>query len=232
MNLTREQSRQVDRLARDQYDIPGILLMENAGIHATNVLDRHMPSWFQWITICCGKGNNGGDGFVVARHLLLRKYKVRVWIFTDPESLQGDAAVQYKILQNLFGCVERFSADREEDLKKDFSRSYWIVDALLGTGATGPPSGEIRRGIELINEQKRVHEKCIFAIDVPSGLDCDTGLPSEPTIEADRTCTFVAAKTGFAAEEAKRYLGTVHIVNIGIPSEKFVNEVTLYQERR
>lgn len=225
VTITREQARQVDRLAMERYEIPGILLMENAGIQTVEVVKNLETKNGAPVVICCGKGNNGGDGFVIARHLLILGYRVHVWIFADPNSLAGDAAVQYKIVQNLYGNTGRFSTDNEGAFQKSLSESSLIIDALLGTGATGSPKGLIRRGIELINAQKRNGGTKILAIDVPSGLDCDTGHPGEPTIAADHTCTFVAAKIGFTVPSAIPFLGRVHVLNIGIPNEKFIEEV-------
>src|SRR5207249_245677 len=137
---------------------------------------------------------NGGDGFVVARHLDLRRLPVSVLLFADPAELTGDAAANFQILKKCGVPIIEF-ADPVDVARLDgeLARAAWIVDALLGTGATGEPRPPYDQAIARINAAG----KPVLAVDLPSGLDCDTGQPARQTIRATHTCTFVAAKPGF-----------------------------------
>jgi NAD(P)H-hydrate epimerase len=210
--FTREQSRKVDQLAVEEYGFTGLVLMENAGRGVADVLCRlgiAAPT-----VVCCGKGNNAGDGFVVARHLDLRGHPVRVLLWSDPAELTGDAAANFRILSKTGVPIEvfhdPFDAARLSEL---LDGAAWIVDALLGTGARGEPRPPIDEVIDRLNAADAPK----LAIDLPSGLDCDTGRPARHTIRAAETCTFVTAKTGFFAREAAPYLGRLHVLDIGIP---------------
>ena len=210
--LTRDESRQVDRRASEVYGISGLVLMENAG---RGVVDRLETLGIRGtVVICCGRGNNGGDGFVIARHLEIRGYPARVLLWADPEDLAGDAAVNFKILQKSGAPIHVFGQGSvPETLEKHLAGAGWIVDALLGTGARGEPRPPIDQAIDRLNASGVP----ILAVDVPSGLDCESGEPASHTIRAAHTCTFVALKTGFAAEAAQRWLGEVHVLDIGAP---------------
>lgn len=210
--LTREQVRRVDRLAIEEFGISGLILMENAGRGVADVLTQRKPDGP--VAICCGTGNNAGDGFVIARHLDVRDIACRVLLWANPSELRGDAAVNFRILQKTDVPVEVFAeghdAGRLESLLDD---AAWIVDALLGTGAKGDPRPPLDRAIDQLNAT----ELPILAVDLPSGLDCDSGVPGSPTIRAAETCSFVAMKIGFASPQAAPYIGKVHVLDIGAP---------------
>ena len=169
------------------------------------------------VAICCGKGNNGGDGFVVARHLDLRGVAVRVLLFAEPHELTGDAATNFYVLQKCDVPIQEFghapTSEATAALDAELSQADWIVDALLGTGATGRPRPPYDWAIRRINASG----KSVLAVDLPSGLDCDTGVANEPTIVAAHTCTFVAAKPGFFVPGAERFTGELHVLDIGAP---------------
>jgi NAD(P)H-hydrate epimerase len=214
--LSREQVREVDRRAIEEFGLSGRVLMENAGRGCVDVLSGlglEGP-----VLVACGRGNNGGDGFVIARHLDLRGYAVRVALFCDPDTLQGDAAANFEVVKrsgiglDIFAAKEFSSAD-DARLHRCLEGSDWVVDALLGTGARGEPRPPFDTVIRRLNDQPVRR----MAVDVPSGLDCDTGQPASVTFRADHTCTFVAQKSGFAAESARPYLGEVHVLDIGAP---------------
>jgi NAD(P)H-hydrate epimerase len=221
--LTREESRLVDRIAIEEYGLIGLVLMENAGRGVVDRLERigiDGP-----VAVCCGKGNNAGDGFVIARHLLLRGHEVAVHCFAPPSELTGDAAANYSILEKSNAPIVVWPETFEDaELSQSLATVCWIVDALLGTGAKGSPRPPVDRIIRLINEIKVSQHARIMAIDLPSGLDCETGEASPTTIHADATCTFVSAKTGFQNLEAAPYLGNLHILDIGAP-RKVVEDV-------
>ncbi len=210
--LTREQSRLVDRLAAEEYGFSGLVLMENAGRGVADVLcglGLAGP-----VVVCCGKGNNAGDGFVLARHLDLRGHPVRVLLWAEPEELTGDAAANYRILSKTDVPIEVFGAAYDAPrLAKLLDGAAWIVDALLGTGARGEP----RPPLDAVIDQLNAATARRLAIDLPSGLDCDTGQPAQHTIRATETCTFAAAKTGFFAPGAAEYIGRLHVLDIGVP---------------
>lgn len=205
-----EQSRQVDRIASEEYGMTGLQLMENAGRSLCDLLEQIGIGGTT--AVCCGKGNNGGDGFVLARHLANRGHAVRVLLFAPPEALQGDAAVNYHILRHCdvtIEVVEKISDAVEDALQG----AGWVVDALLGTGVAGNPRPPLDAAIRAVNHSGSK----VLAVDIPSGLDCDSGAPGEPCIKALHTGTFVTTKTGFQQSTAKAYTGQVHVLDIGVP---------------
>lgn len=210
--LTRDEVRDVDRRAIGEFGLPGIVLMENAGRGAVEVLVG--LGIHGRVVICAGKGNNGGDGFVMARHLEIRGFEPRVLLFCDPVELSGDAAINYGILQaaGLAGEVLGMSPNPAR-LNRELASADWIVDALLGTGTRGAIREPYLTAIEAINRAG----KKVFAVDLPSGMDCDTGQPLGACVKAGHTATFVAPKIGFGAPGAAEWTGEVHVVGIGAP---------------
>jgi NAD(P)H-hydrate epimerase len=210
--LSRDEVRAIDRRAIAEFGVSGLVLMENAGRGCADVLCRlgcRGP-----IALCCGKGNNGGDGFVIARHLDRRGIAVRVLLLADPAGLRGDAAANHAILARSDVPIDAFSKPFDENrFERQLAGVEWIVDALLGTGATGEPREPFARALEIMNAAPARK----LAIDLPSGLDCDSGQPAAVTFRAEQTCTFVAAKLGFSNAAAQPYLGQVHILDIGAP---------------
>jgi NAD(P)H-hydrate epimerase len=212
--LNREQCRDIDRLSIEELGIPSIVLMENAGRGAVDVMARlgiNGP-----VDILCGKGNNAGDGFVIARHLDLRGHECRVLLLSPANDLRGDAAINFAILTKNGVPVVDFGAETLAALVAD-TDADWIVDALLGTGAQGEPRPPFSLAIDWMNGQRTKR----LAVDVPSGLDCDTGQASIHTVRADHTCTFAAMKVGFLEPAAKPFTGTVHVCDIGVPPRLF-----------
>lgn len=209
--LSRQQVRDVDRRAIEDYGMSGLVLMENAGRGCTDKLCELGIAGP--VVVCAGKGNNAGDGFVIARHLDLRGYRARVLLFGRPEELPGDAAANYRILCRCDVPVRVLPTVDDATLQVELAQADWVVDALLGTGSTGEPRSPLDRVIELLNS----HPARKLAVDLPSGLDCETGQPARCTFHADHTCTFVAAKPGFAVPAAATCLGQVHVLDIGVP---------------
>jgi NAD(P)H-hydrate epimerase len=214
VSLTREQSRQLDRRAIDEYGISGLVLMENAGRGTVDVLERIGISGP--VVILCGKGNNAGDGFVIARHLEIRGHACKVVLLFPPSELAGDAAANFAILEKSNVPIVESPAE----LASHSRGADWIVDALLGTGARGEPREPIASAIDWMNAQPARR----LAVDVPSGLDCDTGEPASHTVRADHTCTYAATKVGFASAAAKQFLGTIHVCDIGVPP-KLIDDI-------
>ncbi len=211
--LTREQVRDVDRRAIDDYGMVGLVLMENAGRNSAELL--RTLNIHGRVTICCGKGNNGGDGFVIARHLENAGVDVRVLLCVPPASLTGDAKSNLNIIEKGHTpvIVPPF------DWKTELAGSDWIVDALLGTGTQGTIREPFVSAITAINSSG-----CkVYAIDLPSGLDCDTGQPLGVCVRANHTATFVARKIGFDIPGSAEWTGTVHVIDIGVPRSLLEN---------
>jgi NAD(P)H-hydrate epimerase len=218
--LDRSQSRRLDRRAMEEYGISGLVLMENAGRGVADKLGELGIAGP--VAICCGRGNNAGDGFVIARHLDLRGYDVRVLVWAQPDQLSGDAAANFRILQKTDVPIELFGSDHDPGrLDEQLTGAAWIVDALLGTGARGEPRPPLDAVIDHLNAAPVPK----LAVDLPSGLDCDTGHAAGHTIRAAHTCTFVAPKPGFFAPGAGQYTGQVHVLDIGAP-RKLVEEMS------
>jgi NAD(P)H-hydrate epimerase len=211
--FSRREVRAVDRLAIERYGMDSLVLMENAGRGCADLLESLGISGP--VAICCGKGNNGGDGFVIARHLLLRGHSVQVFYFDTPESMSADARANFEVLRRgaaPLWCIDGDRAREVGGLAEQLQEAAWIVDALLGTGAAGSPRFPYDEVIRIAN----VSPARRLAIDWPSGLDCDSGDPADPTFRADHTCTFVASKRGSIHRAAAAYVGTIHVCDIGV----------------
>jgi NAD(P)H-hydrate epimerase len=213
MFLTRDEARELDRRAMDEFGVPGLVLMENAGRGMAELL-LALGTWGP-VVVCSGPGNNGGDGFVIARHLDNAAVPVRVLLFGDASRLAGDAAVNYRIL-TLSGVPRKaYGRDEpdEDGLRAELNGADWVVDALFGSGLRGPLRPPFDRVVAAIN----AGGARVFAVDIPSGLDCDTGRPMGPTVRAHHTATVAALKKGFAESAAREWLGQVHVVGMGAP---------------
>lgn len=224
--LSRDQVRQVDRLAIHQLGIPGVVLMENAGRSATNVVcdvlhdQCHVGPESASVTVLCGGGNNGGDGYVMARHLHNQGVAVTVDSVVDPQRLAGDAAIHHAICLKMGLPVRPATTGTQlATAAADWAHAHVIVDALLGTGFTGQVRPHMASVIQRCNH---LIGPVVVAVDVPSGIDCDTGMPSNATIRAQVTVTFVAQKRGFEAPQARPFVGRVVVADIGVPPELVV----------
>ncbi len=204
--LTAAAMRKADRRCIEDLGIPGAVLMNNAGAAVFREIHRGP------VGIVCGKGNNGGDGYVAARLALLAGYDPRVVLIAEPANITGDAATFLHSYQRLGGKVivaptETTAAATMAEL----SKCVVLVDALLGTGVKGEVHGPIRAAIEAWPEIYTV------AVDLPSGLNADTGECCGCCVKADVTVTFQFAKQGFLNPAAKEYLGRLVVADIGIP---------------
>jgi hydroxyethylthiazole kinase-like uncharacterized protein yjeF len=211
IRLTREQVRRVDKVAAERYHIPGVVLMENAAIAATNVAVQMMEQGDRPVMLLCGGGNNGGDGLAVARHLHNRGLNICILLTADPEKYSGDAKINWDICRAM-----NLPAEAATVQAIGAFRPRLIIDAIFGTGLTRmprPPFADLVAAIDKTGVP-------VLAIDIPSGLDCDTGQPLGPAcVKATRTITFVAEKVGFDRSEARKYLGEVSVGEIGCPRE-------------
>ena len=214
--LSRDAVREYDRRAIEEFGIPGVVLMENAGRGVADVLTALRCQGP--VAVCCGGGNNGGDGFVIARHLQRRGIPVTLHCWQPIDQWVGDAGVNAVVASrcNIETHIHT-AADWATVFDKSLKLASWVVDALLGTGARGNPRPPLDQAIELMNDAPGSK----LAVDIPSGLDCDTGDLGNPTFRADHTCTFVAAKPGLVDGNAAIHVGKLHIVDIGGPRQLF-----------
>lgn len=207
--ITREQAQEIDRRAVQECGLTSLVLMENAGRGAVDILERLQIAGP--VLICCGRGNNGGDGLVMARHLDLRNYSVRVALWGEDAKLSADAAANLRTLQQ---CDVSIARNPDSTALAELLREVdWIVDALFGTGFRGP----LRPPFDDVIQQLNKTPARRFAVDIPSGLDANTGAAAAPTFRADHTVTFVAPKLGFTQPSARPFLGEVHVTDIGAP---------------
>lgn len=213
-----EESRELDHRAVHDYGIPSILLMENAAIglchHALQMIGEVAhPS----VLIFCGPGNNGGDGFALARHLHNHSIPVSVVATNASELYSGDACTNLAILDAMgieFQLAQEFFSDQRP------SSHALIVDALFGTGLTRPVEGVSGDLIDWINTTRARSVSRVLAVDSPSGLDLQTGTPiGSRVVRADATATFAGLKPGMSRMEAIEYMGEVHVVPIGVPRQ-------------
>jgi NAD(P)H-hydrate epimerase len=211
-SLSRAEVRDIDRRAVEELGMPSIILMENASRGAAELLVQLGIDGR--VVVCAGRGNNGGDGFVIARHLENRGYDVRVHLFADSQTLQGDAAINFHILRAAGTPILEFRAATKPDTwEAELRSAAWIVDALLGTGM----QGEVREPTATVIQHINDVGTAVLAVDLPSGLDCDTGRPLGLCVRAAHTATFVARKLGFDAPESVAFTGEVHVIDIGVP---------------
>lgn len=221
LTLTRNQIRNVDRIAINELGIPGVVLMENAGravAEETLKLLAREPALLA-AAVLCGGGNNGGDGYVIARHLHNAGVHVTVFHAAEPSRSGGDAAVNRTIVEKMgLPCRDILDSAQLAAAEPDLAKADVLVDALLGTGFSGDVRPHLAAIIRRCNALAQQGRK-VVAVDVPSGLDCDTGRAADPTIRADLTVTFVAAKTGLLSDQAKAYADRVVVASIGAPPE-------------
>lgn len=210
--LTAAEMREVDRLTMER-GIPGLILMENAGSRVVDFLcNVFSPLRQHRVTVVCGKGNNGGDGFVVARQLFTRKLCAELTVVEvfDPASLKGDAAVNRRML-DACGCPIIRGLPNERSL------ATVVVDAVLGTGLTGPVEGPALEAVRGIDRLFPLAKK--VAVDIPSGLPSDEAKPTGEFVQADYTVTFTAPKPSQVLSPIYEHVGKLAVYPIGTPDE-------------
>jgi NAD(P)H-hydrate epimerase len=218
MLLSCQQCRQFDRIAIDEFGMRGIVLMENAGAACVREIFRRSKDGPT--VLLCGGGNNGGDGFVMARHLQNANVPVHVILLADPAKISGDAKTNFDVLRKMDTSMTLAESNwTANDFLTNFesvSDHPLLVDAMLGTGAKGSLRDPYAVAVEASNQMSASR----FAIDIPTGLDGDSG-NCELAFKADVTCTFIARKTGFENPNANQWLGDVEVIDIGAPREIF-----------
>ncbi len=211
--ITTAHMQRADRLASKRYGIPVLLLMENAGRAVAQAAVRRLRKRRGPVLVLCGGGHNGGDGLAAARTLHNLGYRVDVWLLKNPADWTGVLA-QHHFMAKRAGVrlrhFEKIPAKRQLSALK---RAALVVDALLGTGTKGGLRGPYAEAIALINRARRP----VLAVDVPSGLDADSGKPLGPCVRAAETITMAAPKTGLVKPRARPYVGRLTVAEIGIP---------------
>lgn len=208
--LSREEMRTLDRRAIDVAGIPAIALMENAGRAVADEAFRMASGGA--VALVCGRGSNGGDGFVAARHLDNRGVTVRVAAL-EAGRLEGEALLNWRALKFTGVALSEHAPADLEGIRAAVAGSAVVVDAIFGTGLSGPLREPFPALIEMLNQLGLP----ILAVDIPSGLDCDTGQPLGAAIRAARTVTMHAPKAGFARGRGPEFTGAVVVADIGIP---------------
>jgi ADP-dependent NAD(P)H-hydrate dehydratase / NAD(P)H-hydrate epimerase len=212
--LTASRMREVDRRTVE-LGIPGIVLMENAGHRVMEYLaERFAPLPEQRVVVLCGKGNNGGDGLVIARQLFtrVRPRSLDVILFAAPADLTGDAALNFRMLEAC-GCPV------ESAIGPELRTATLVIDALLGTGISGPASGAMLEAIRAINTGFPLAK--VVAVDIPSGMPSDTGEPAGEFAHADATVTFTTPKIALAMAPNCNHMGELRVAPIGSPESLY-----------
>ncbi|MEA3385264.1 MAG: NAD(P)H-hydrate epimerase, partial [Thermodesulfobacteriota bacterium] len=213
--VTAAQMQQLDQRTIKEFSIPGLIFMENAGRGIFELICRHFAARLhQGVTILVGPGNNGGDGFVIARHLNQEGVKVELLILAPGEKFRGDALTNYNIVKKLgLHITECLDSGSLSTMSEPIEKSGLIVDAIFGTGLVRKITGRFARCIEMVNASPAP----IVAVDISSGLSTDTGRPLGTAIQADLTATMALAKPDLVLHPGTEYVGELHIVEIGIP---------------
>ena len=208
--VTTQEMAAMDSHAIHQLNIPGIILMENAGRGIAGVAQKMLgePSG-KIVHLYCGPGNNGGDGYVVARHLLNRGLVVKTIILSAADKIKGDALTNLKILQNM-GHQPEFITTIPESLEMP----HLFIDALLGTGVKGPLRGLYADAVEKMND----NDVPVLAIDIPTGVNADTGQVDGPAIQATVTATMALPKRGLLFSPGREHAGDLEIIDISMPA--------------
>lgn len=222
--------RELDARAVAEWKIPSLLLMENAGrglaeIFWANAARLNGGAAPRRVLICCGKGNNGGDGFVLFRRLEIFGVDCRLLVVGTPETYRGDAFTNLEIARAATSQrPEKIfffdgSAQAFDRLDRELAQADWAVDALLGTGAVGPLRVPFDGIVDALNRSK----KPIYAVDIPSGLNADDGTVETDAVRARLTTTLAVAKPGLLLDAAKPFVGELYVADIGVPVEPFLS---------
>jgi hydroxyethylthiazole kinase-like uncharacterized protein yjeF len=214
--VTAAEMQEMDRLTIARHGIPGLKLMESAGTGAVQALRAQFADRLQaGVGIICGKGNNGGDGFVIARHLANQGVRVTVYLLAKTSAVKGDAAANLKRLAELnIEVIEIPDAQVFAKYTSRLDQHGLLVDAILGTGLSSDVRGFFKTVIDYLNQSARP----VFAVDMPSGLNSDTGQPCGTCIHAQATATFALPKIGHFIYPGAAYSGRLEIIDIGIPA--------------
>ena len=210
--LTKEEILKIEKETEEKFGIKTLILMENAGRESFYIIKKEIKNWIDKnFFIFCGKGNNGGDGFVLARYLFNNGCNVKVYYFGKPEEFTEISFINFNILKNLKVDIYSINDLKLNELK--FEKDDIVIDAILGVGVKGEIKGNMKEIIELINE-KSLYK---VSIDIPSGLDADTGNIYGVCVKSDLTITMGFFKKGFFINKGPEYTGKVKVADIGFP---------------
>jgi len=226
--LTSQEMRDLDSSAIKDFHIPGLVLMENAGLGTVRMLERLCgPCKNTFAPIFIGPGNNGGDGLVIGRHLHQRNCQPVFFFLVNPGSLKGDAAVNFKIIQKLnlpFHIVN--NVNQVENIptlltqyKTQKESCYALIDAIFGIGLIRKVTGHFAHTIDLINRKDFVRKAPRISVDTPSGMDSSSGIILGTCVKADFTATYCCAKIGHFIQDGVNLTGKLEVIDIGIPKE-------------
>jgi NAD(P)H-hydrate epimerase len=218
--VSSEMMREMDRKTIEEYGIPGIVLMENAGRGAYDfIMDEFKPCN---VAVFAGKGNNGGDGYVIARHLTNSGVKVMTFVLANKQDIKGDAKTNLQALENMGApVIEAVDLAVLEDNRYHIQKCDLLIDAVLGTGISKEVTGYYRDVIELLNGIAEGFRINVFSVDLPSGLNADTGQVMGVCVQADASATFGALKTGQLSFPGASLVGSLALVDISIPRELY-----------
>jgi hydroxyethylthiazole kinase-like uncharacterized protein yjeF len=230
--LTAEETRVADALTTAECGIPSILLMENASASVARAIEDRLEGGIPGLraAVFCGRGNNGGDGAALARHLWQRGAFVRVFLFGSIEKTKGDARENFSITNKLAGMVSGEGGRLEfaeiedagnliEAIRDDLGSFIVLVDAIFGTGLTRPVEGDLAAVCEMLKRSDDTERPSVVSVDIPSGLDADRSDPIGPHVESDLTVTFTAPKPANVLPPASHFGGEVVVAGIGTPDE-------------
>jgi len=203
--ISSDDARRLDKIAVEKFSIPSIVLMENAGKNTAEIILKKFHP--RQVAIFCGGGNNGGDGFVIARHLFNHGVKVKVFTAQKISKYTGDALINLNIIQKIKIPITYLSSKKIKIPKVDL-----IVDALLGTGTKGKIREPYKKIIRKINSAKIP----VVSVDIPSGIDADTGKKQGIAVKSNLTVTMVAIKKGLLTNDGKKCAGKIIVADIGI----------------
>lgn len=211
--LTAVEAKALDKKALEKFGIPTLILMENAGRAIMEEALKNLKSSQSKIAVFCGKGNNGGDGFCAARHLLVKGFKPDVYLVCKINDVENEAKINLSMLLKMKQRIIQIDPRNLSFLRKRIGEYDLIIDALLGVGTKGPIRPAYQQVIDLINSLDRY----VLSVDIPSGLDATTGEVRGRCIKADQTVTFVAKKLGMVRGMGRKYCGKVIARSIGLP---------------
>lgn len=210
--LSTQRIREVDCLAVEEYGMHSLVLMENAALGCVRWIESQFSAPGR-VAILCGRGNNGGDGLAIARHLRLLGWETEVWMLGPRERMSADARANFDILCAHSEHLPKLITDGQAEDLEAIQAADLILDAMLGTGAAGPPRSPFDSWIAAANQSNAMR----VAIDMPTGVDAESAARCEPAFRPAATLTFVARKPAMVSEAASELFGAIEVLPIGIP---------------
>ena len=206
---------QLDQYTMKKVGLPGVVLMENAGAKVVEEIMTSLPCQCPKVVVLAGGGNNGGDGFVIARRLIDLGLETLLCLLVEPERVKGDAKVHLSVYINRGLPIFKLHEQTLTELQNQLNQADIIVDAMLGTGINGPVREPFRQVIFMVNEH--AEKKVIISVDIPSGLNSDNGKAEGAAVQASETISFVFPKKGFFLQDGPNYIGDWKAVDISVP---------------